>query len=248
LPKIDVLPINLIESLLVLIVTLIAALLLYVWSFGLWLIRLTTFCRAFELMNVRALSIPLSQARILQDFRDCRSDVDSRKGFLAKFYFFISLYMIVPICLFMICFSLKLAIMFPTLIAGLQLKFPTWLDYTATAVAVVLGIVLSVFSMTSVVVSANSVMKVEAASMQAIILTIKYFLQIALISGVMVFFLAIVSEPQLLTSFPPKISIDVLKSNIWSEMLENLWQGLVSIVMMPLLFAPVCELLRGKVK
>jgi hypothetical protein len=238
----------LVQSFFIMLLTFVGVLVCVVWSLGAWLMRLTTYCRAFTSFTATELSVPLSKERILTQLSAATKEVASRKMYLAKFYFFLTLLMVVPMVLCSVCFLVRLA--FFNAASGQPPLLPSYFGAAFVTTGTVLAMGLLTLSLVAVVVSAISQETAERASMQAASLTGKQFCELTLVSVLMLVLITIISSPDLLTSFSQTefMKVHLSPKEVAVFVAKSVWQAAVSVLMLPLTMSPICELLRGRVK
>jgi hypothetical protein len=238
----------LLQSFFIMLLTFVGVLVCVVWSLSAWLMRLTTYCRAFTSFTATELSVPLSKDRILTQLNEATVEVASRKMYLAKFYFFVSLLMAVPMVLCFACLFVRLA--FFNGASGQTPLLPAPIGGAFVTIATILAMGLLTLSLVAVVVSALSQETAERASMQAASLTGKQFCELTLVSVLMLVLITVISSPDLLTSFSQSgfMKVHLTPQEMAVFVAKSVWQAAVSVLMLPLTMAPICELLRGRVK
>ncbi len=239
---------NVIKAMLVLLVALGIAISAFVWSLSAWLMRLTTFCRAFEKLTSSQLLQPMSKDLMLTVFRQSAQEIEKRKVFLTKFYFVVSLYMVVPLLVFTVSFGLKMMVDYPQLLPGVTISLPSWLVTLAGLSAVISAGFLCVLSLISVVVSANSQRQAASAATEALSLSFKYCWPASALTAVMLLIFLLLSDPQAIFGYANRMQSFLSPGMLLMESGQSIWQGAVTVIMLPLMMSPFCELLRGRVK
>ena len=244
----DITPI--LQAFFISLITLVGVLVCIAWSFGVWLMRLTAYSRAFSSFSISDITQPLAKERVLAQLNEAMAEVGTRKFYLAEYYFFASLFLSVPFTVCVICI-LKLVLFNTNTLTQYNLPpSPAWVDNTATALAILFAIPSLAFTLVAIVVSAVTNQSAESASLQTASLTAKWFWQTSLVSLVVFLFLVVVSEPELILHMSKEsiINIGTFKEDLTMSVVEALWTNAASLVLLPLSMAPICELLRGRVK
>ena len=236
----------LIQSFFIMLLTFVGVLVCVVWSLSAWLMRLTTYCRAFTSFTATELSVPLSKERILAQLNEATAEVARRKMYLAKFYFFLTLLMAVPMVLCFACLFVRFSLFNAS--SGQSPLLPSYFGGAFVSIATILAMGLLTLSLVAVVVSAISQETAERASMQAASLTGKQFCELTLVSVLMLVLITVISSPDLLTSFSQMDLMHLTPKEVAVFIAKSVWQAAVSVLMLPLTMAPICELLRGRVK
>jgi hypothetical protein len=238
----------LVQAFFITLLTLVGALVCVVWSFGVWLLRLTTYCHAFSSFTNLEISTPLSKETILARLNEAAKEVASRKVYLAKFYFYVSLFMAIPLLACFVIIFVRLTLSNPAFFHPDVMLHS--IGAALTTVAVILAMALLTLSLVAVVVSAVSQQPADKAAVQSTTLTAKMFCELTLVSVFMFLLVTLISSPDILTSFDKAMLVNLSpKPNETPIFIaKSIWQAAASIMLLPLTLAPLCELLRGRVQ
>ena len=121
----------------ILLFTLAVTLILLVWGMGLWLFRVTAFCRAFLALPYAALiDRDLGTACIKDAQKTALLEISRHKAHIGKLWFFVTLSMALPLCVVMIAGIIKLF----AILSYLPIVLPSWFDPCAVSIGSILGL------------------------------------------------------------------------------------------------------------
>jgi hypothetical protein len=232
----------------ILLVTLIVVLVLLVLGFGLWLVRLSTFSHAFCALDMSSELPPLTEVRAI--IASSHAFILSRKKYLARFYFMVSMVMITPIIVWLSLFTVKGLTMSPpnsgTMVTRISL--PPFADLSLSVVLAIMGAFLVGFSFSAVVVSSCSKANANFAAWDCIKLSFRMFFPMMALVLVVVILNTVIATPQFLLHPIESISLMNTPTTLPASLCSELWEGITSVILFTLTLAPFCELLRNRLK
>lgn len=232
-------------STIIFLATIATTFILMAWSLGVWLVKVTAFARSFALLPMYSDGLDTATIKSMQ--KQAIEDSWKRKAFFAKFWFFVSLFLAIP----MACLGLMVvAKILPAMSKYGQ--FPITIDpmveIVLSCLIMLASAVLTQMSVVSLVVSAQTKKEPLDAAKSAVALSIRYFGPALFLTIVVMLINVAVSTPQVLFRLNDPTAIFMAQQNVPRLLLENVWQGLTSVVLWTFACTPVCELLRGKVE
>jgi hypothetical protein len=239
-------PVLNLNNLLIAMVTLLGSfavgIVLLIISFSKWIFVLLTFCRFW--LSLPSQSTEVIDLRVVQ--QQAITDIKNRQKSLARFWLFALLLMLLPILIFCLAVGLKLASL--SAIFGAQaIRLPGPVDFILLPLSILLGVCLTIISLMTVPVAAMSKVGATETVKQTFILSWKKFPQAAVLSVVILLLNTAIASPQLFTKYATFESYLLPSLNLPLALIEQIWQGLVSIILFPLSLIPFCELLRSSI-
>ena len=217
--------------------SLLVGLLLTCWSVGVWLFRFTAFAEA--------LLTSAAPDRML--FAQSIAKTRKRAKYLAGFWFFVSLILLVPFAPLCAFVALKIIASPDYIGAGLlPVSLPEWVTYVTTAAIVVLTAVITAYSLVALVVSSVSALPPRDAAVEALRLSARFWVPLSVITAIVLLVNFLISSPQALFGFASVAQIN--RTQLIVDIGLQVWLGLTSAVIWPFSIVPFCELLRDKVK
>lgn len=235
-----------ISAFLISLLGLIVCLVALPWALAMWIMRLTGYARAISSLPSTALAAPLTQDNIQIALTQATDAVAQRKKYLTKFFMFVTLNMALPAIIFLVAATLVI-MSTPMLMPNMATILPQWLGLVALCVATIIGFFLVGYSFIAVAVAGISDSKPHEHAWRSLVLTIKGILPISLIVLLVTAIDTFISSPQ--TFFRPMIVGPFAHQlgDLAGLSLEQIWSGIVSVVLLPLCIAPFCELIRGRI-
>jgi hypothetical protein len=217
---------------------------LMLWSVGAWLIADTAYSRAYlELPLLDAIS---AGPAIREKQRSCALEARHQKLFLAKFWFYNAVFLLVPVVILTVLSLVKTIEV--SAISGVKLFT---LSPLANAVILTLigflTIVLTQVSSVGLAVSSRTKLEPLAAAKQTMSLSWRFAWQGFLITTVVILLNIVVSSPQVLFKLNDLNSLFVLSNDIVPLLLACIWQGVSSIFLWTFSMAPICEIVRDHI-
>jgi hypothetical protein len=211
-------------------------------SFSRWLFVLLAFCRFWLCLSPEISQ--LDDRKALQ--QQVMKEIKNRQNTLARFWFLALLFMLLPMLVFIIAVGLKAASM--TAIFGAQtLKLPGPVDCALLPIIVLLGVGLTTVSLVAMPIAAMSEGSARQTIKQTLTLSWKKLPQAVLLCIVIFVLNTIIASPQIFTSYAGLETILMPSTNLALALSEQIWQGLVSIILFPLSLVPFCELLKSSI-
>jgi hypothetical protein len=215
-------------------------------SLGLWVIRMTAYVRSYMMLCVNG-NRPLSKTEIAESQRDAIAYVAERKGYIARFWGFMTLFLIGPAITCMFSAGIKAMTSRVVTSGMITLNLPLWFDITISVLAAVLFLFLTENGVVGLVVASLSQKEPLAAAKQAMALSFRLFLPACLLALAGLLFNFFLASPQMLFQLnKPEAILAFDDPRIM--LLENFWQGATSVFVWNFTMTPICELLRGKVE
>ena len=232
----------------ILLVTLILVLVLLVLGFGLWLVRLSTFSHVFCVLDMSSELPALTEVRAI--IASSHAFILARKKYLARFYFMVSMVMIIPIIVWLSLFTVKGLTMTPpnsgTMVTKISL--PPFADLSLNVVLAIMGAYLVGFSFLAVFVSSCSKANANFAAWDCIKLSFRMFFPMIALVIVVVILNTLIATPQICLHPIESICLMNTPTTLPSSLCSELWEGITSVMLFTLTLAPFCELLRNRLK
>jgi len=197
-----------------------------------WLLTITAFCRFWLLNDLSVVDKAVLGHRCDQAF----NDVSKRMPYLLKFGLASALISAMPVFICGLFFVLKLATM-SAVMGVMAITLPPGMP---TALDVMIGIMffaVLAFSLVAIPVAAVSEMPPQRAAFWSALFAVRCFPQSALIAVAVTLLSAVTDAPMAALQFAP---IDLLVTVFISQ----IWQGVISVFLIPATMVPICELLR----
>ncbi len=236
---------NVVQAMLVYIVTLLVAVPLLFWCFGAWLVRLTAFSSAFESFSRDELiAAKVQRGRVLDGQRKALEQVKRQKVFLAKFWSTLTLFLTVPCALFLIS-MLVLSCTSSAVLGPSALKLPVAAMIVTEAICLISGLALTMVSFVGISVSAVNVTEPVKLAKKAVSLSINNLGPLSVITAICLLSSVLITCPQELlpgghVATPGTFSVT------WLAVVQEIWRAVSSTVIWTITIAPICEFLRGK--
>ena len=238
------------SDLLLAIVSLLMGLILgfafMVLGFGGWLFRLAAYSIALteapSLAYVGALSKPDRKAWL----KAAIAAVEPKKVHIGGVLLWVSLYMLFPFIVVLGCTGVKMLTM-PTFMGPMALKLPGWIDFACALAALPNFLFLVVFSFVSLVVAACAALKAQKAATLAFKLSWKYFGPLSIVSVLFAALSIAVGAPSDLMQM---LTVDRVAGqyDANARILAHVWSSLIAILLYPLSFTPICDILRPQLR
>lgn len=215
---------------------------LLLFGFNSWLDRLI----ALSILVVGAPSltelVDLSKDERAKLFERAFSFAKSRKLHVGAVLLWVSLYMVIPFFMLVSCIVLKI-ITLPKFSGSAAIKLGPWVDFVSFGLGVPILLFLMVYSYVSLIVAACAIQKAQKAANLAFSYSVKYILPIGVVALVFTLLGSIAGVPNDIRQI---FMMETLfgYSNTALKIGMQFWQGAVSVIMFPLSFIPVCEILR----
>jgi hypothetical protein len=230
---------DLLASAIILLISFILGTVLLVISIAKWVFVLVAFCRFWLYLSPGSdqdVDLKPMQQRVMAEIR-------AKQKFLAEFWLIILALMLLPVLIFCASIGVKFASL-SSVFGAQALRLPAALDCVLPLVGSLSGLLLVMISLVAIPVAAMSKDGVKQAIQQTFILSFKKFPQVALLSLAILVLNTAVASPYLFTKYGGIENYLLPSANLTVALFEQIWQGLVSIVLFPLSLIPFCELLR----
>lgn len=232
---------------------LIASLVLMIWGFAGWLIRLTAFSRALLSFPREELTgCQLQFSAVVEMQANALRETELRKQFLGQFWLLIGLYMMPPLIVVCVLLTIKLAAIASLeriLPAAPLLVLPSWADVTIVVFLIVLVVYITELSFIALALSSKTSLSPQKAAMRSASLSFRFIIPGAIMSCALIVLNAIIATPQVLFVDWHQTSKLVTNfssvTNLPLQTVSDIWQGLTSVVLWTFMVAPACELIRG---
>lgn len=233
---------QLVQALLVYLVTLFIAVPLLFWCFGAWLVRLTAYAASFESFSRNEMVTEnLDKARVIAAQRKALEHTKTQKMFLAKFWSTLTIFLIVPCIVFFVS-MMVIACTSPTVLGSSALKLPDWAGILIGMFCLLSGLATTVPSFVGICISANVETDPIKEAKNTISLSVKSFLPLTIITAMSVLLSVLISSPhELLPGGQSPIS-----PLGWVSVAQEIWRAVSSTVVWTITLAPMCEYMRGK--
>lgn len=217
-----------------------------VLGFGGWLVRLS----ALSITLVRAPSLA-ALAGLTKDargtaFKSARKEVEPKKIYIGSVLLWVSAYMLLPLILVMVCTMVKMLTM-PSVMGAMALRLPAWVDYASVIAVLPNFLFLLIFSFVSLVVAACSALKPQKTAHFAFKLSWRFFWPLSIAS---VFFAVLSFALGAPSDLLQVLSVEkiVVQYDPGAKVLSQVWSSALSLVLFPLSFVPICDILRPQLR
>lgn len=236
--------IQLVQALAVYIVTLFIAVPLLFWCFGAWLVRLTAYSAALEsFTRAEMVTANLDKTRIINAQLAALEQTKTQKMFLAKFWSTLTIFLIVPCIVFFVS-MMVLACSSSSVLGSSALKLPMWASLLTYALCALSGLATTVPSFVGICISARDKSDPIKEAKNTILVSVKGFLPLTIITALSVLFGVLVSSPHEL--FQGGQSPIGTLNVTWISVAQEIWRAVSSTVVWTITLAPVCEYMRGQ--
>ncbi len=235
---------QLVQAMVVYLVTLFVAVPLLFWCLGAWLVRLTAYSAAFEsFTRDEMVTATLDKARILVAQRQALDHAKTQKVFLAKFWSTLTIFLIVPCIVFFVS-MMVLACTSSAVLGTSAFKLPMWVAVLTFSLCLLSGLVTTVVSFVGICVSANRDTDPIKEAKNTMSLSIKNFIPLTVITALSVLGSMLLSSPQELFQ-GGQSSLGSLNFT-WVSVAQEVWRAVSSTFVWTITLAPMCEFMRGK--
>ncbi len=236
--------IQLVQAMVVYIVTLFLAVPLLFWCFGGWLVRLTAFSASLESFSrSELLAGRIDNERILQTQKTALDHVKTQKLFLAKFWSTLTIFLMLP-CIVFFFSMLTLSCTSPSVLGSSALHLPPVAMALTYSVCLISGLLITVVSFAGISVSSRQNVEPVKHARRTIFLSAQNLIPLSLITTFAVFLSVLVTSPQELLE-GGNITAGALNVS-WISVAQEVWRAISSTIMWTITLAPVCEFMRGK--
>jgi hypothetical protein len=237
---------DLISDALICIVYTIAGLIMLVYGFGKWIFMLTTFCTYWHNLESDRSGDSLDRSALARRVKEAAEKVKARGKFLGKFWLHLFVVMLLPVLLLYLLAFLKVASS-PRLTGGALFSLPMAIDITLLPICLFISVVLLIVSFVSVPVAAIADQDAGRAVKLVISLARTQFPQLLLISIFVVAINIIVGSPLALARWGSFGTSFFSDEAVQLCVAQEIWQGLLSVVLLPSSLVPFCALLKNLV-
>lgn len=227
------------------VVTLLTTAGLMLWGLGLWLLRATVYARSFMELPIDA-DRPLDTQVVIASQKAAFSYVAQKKAFLAKFWFYLTLLMAVPLVLLIVGVLVQLMVT-PEVASALNFTLPPWLNITVQAVNAFLSVLLTETSLIGLAVCATTKQAPLEAAKQSLRLSWRWLAPGFALSILVLVINIVLASPQVLWQLFTHQSLFAMTADVKLMLVENFWQGLTSLVLWTFTAAPICQMLKGRI-
>jgi hypothetical protein len=236
---------DLISSAAVCLFSTLIGLVLFVVGFGRWLFVLTTFCRYWLKLEEATVSVSPDQTTLKQRLSEAVDEVKARSNFLTQFWFQLFAVMLLPVLVAYLSAAVKL-VSSRNLVGGPLFTLPSAVETTLLPIIVLLGVFIVVVSFVSVPVAAWANGSPGQAVKLVLSLTKRKLPQFVLLSAVVVVINVLLGGPLTLVRWSAWAAL-VPNETLPMYIVQEVWQGLSSIVLLPLSLVPFCLLTKDLV-
>ncbi|HEY9732704.1 MAG TPA: hypothetical protein V6C89_12375 [Drouetiella sp.] len=236
---------QLVQAMIVYVVTLIVAVPMLFWCFGAWLVRLTAFSAAFaSFSRAELIENKVQSSRVQEVQRDALDHVKRQKVFLAKFWSTLTIFLSIPCALFLIS-MLVLSCTSPAVLGTSALKLPVAAMVATDIVCLISGLSTTIVSFVGVSVSSVTDNEPVKQAKKAVALSARGILPLTVITASCLFASVLITCPQELVH-GGRVTTPGVVSVSWLSVVQEVWRAVSSTVIWTLTIAPICEFLRGK--
>lgn len=213
-----------------------------VLGFGGWLLRLA----AYSIALVEAPSLAYVGSLSKQDrttwLKTAIAAAEPKKVHIGGVLLWVTLYMLIPFIVVLGCAAVKMITM-PGFMGAMALKLPGWVDPACAVAALPNFLFLVIFSFVSLVVAACAALRAQQAASLAFKLSWKYFWPLSIVS---VFFAALSIAVGAPSDLMQMLTVDrvVGQYDPNARIVSHVWSSLIGILLYPLSFTPICDILR----
>lgn len=217
-----------------------------VLAFGGWLLRLA----AYSIALVEAPSLTYLGSLSKQDrttwLKTAIAAAEPKKVHIGGVLLWVTLYMLFPFIVVLGCTAVKMITM-PSFMGAMALKLPGWIDPACAVAALPNFLFLVIFSFVSLVVAACAALRAQQAASLAFKLSWKYFWPLSIVS---VFFAALSIAVGAPSDLMQMLTVDkvVGQYDPNARILSHVWSSLIGILLYPLSFTPICDILRPQLR
>ncbi|MBS1957484.1 MAG: hypothetical protein JST89_25075 [Cyanobacteria bacterium SZAS-4] len=235
---------QLVQAFVVYLVTMFIAVPLLFWCFGAWLVRLTAYAAVFESFSRdEMITANLDKSRVIAAQRKALEHTKTQKGFLAKFWFALTIFLIGPFVVFFVS-MMVIVCTSSALLGSSALKLPMWAIVLTGIFCLCSGLATTVPSFVGVCISANVETDPIKEAKNTIVVSVKSFLPLTIITAASVLLSVLISSPHELfqAGQAPMSTLNV----DWVSIAQEIWRAVSSTVVWTITLAPMCEYMRGK--
>lgn len=217
-----------------------------VLGFGGWLFRLA----AYSIALVEAPSLAYLGSLSKQDraalLKTAIAAAEPKKVHIGGVLLWVTLYMLFPFIIVLGCTAVKMITM-PSFMGAMALKLPGWIDPACAVAALPNFLFLVIFSFVSLVVAACAALKAQQAASLAFKLSWKYFWPLSIVS---IFFAVLSIALGAPSDLMQMLTVDkvVGQYDANARILAHVWSSLIGILLYPLSFTPICDILRPQLR
>jgi len=211
-------------------------------SFGAWLVRLSAYSVALiEAPTIASLGSLPGEAR-KSILKGALKAVEPKRIHVAAVLLWVTLYMMPPFIIFAACVIAKLITM-ESVMGKVALHLPDFVGVACYAIAIPNFFFLMNYSLVALVVAACAPLKPQKAANIAFSLSMKYFFPLSVVT---VFFTGLSMAIGAPSDLMQMMTLDSLTSNkdINLKVVSHVWQSAINILLFPLSFTPICDILR----
>lgn len=237
---------DLLLSIAVLLLGTVLGLAFMVLGFGGWLFRLA----AYSIALVKAPSLAYVGALSKDDrkawLKAAIVEVEPKKAHIGAVLLWVTIYMLFPLFIVLSCTAVKMITM-PGFMGAMALKLPGWIDVACAVAALPNFLFLLIYSFVTLVVAACASLKAQHAAHLAFKLSWKYFWPLSIVS---VFFAVLSIALGAPSDLLQMMAVDKVlgEYNPNTKIASHVWSSLVGILLFPLSFTPICDILRAQLR
>lgn len=211
-------------------------------GFGSWLMKLS----AYSIALIDAPSIgylgELAQGDRKNALKASIAAVEPKQIHIGGVLLWVTVYMLAPFLVVLICTCVKMVTM-PAVMGAMALTLPAWVDYACFVAVLPNFLFLVIFSFVSLVVAACVPIKAQKSAQLAFKLSWQFFWPLSVVCMFFVLFSFALGAPSDLVQM---LTLEkVMKEyDPNSKIIAHVWASLISILLFPLSFTPICDILR----
>jgi hypothetical protein len=220
-------------------------LLLLIFGFTRWLFVLTAFSRFWLSMSAKDLSMA-SELELRERCSRAFDEIKARGGFLTRYWLIFCLNMVVPVLVLYLLVATKMAAS-PLLVGGPLISLPPVADNVLLPVAALIAVSLLIISFLAIPIAATSDLSAGQSVKRVFSCALPLLPQAMVVTACVLIVDALVGCPIICIQKGALTGGVLENQTIALSVLHEIWQGLASIVLLPLSLVPYCELLRDNI-
>ncbi len=237
---------DLLLSIAVLLLGTVLGLAFMVLGFGGWLVRLAAYSIALVEAPSLAYVGALSKGDRKAWLKAAIAAVEPKKIHIGAVLLWVTIYMLFPLFIVLASTAVKMITM-PGVMGAMALKLPAWIDIACAVAALPNFLFLLIYSFVTLVVAACSPLKAQHAAHLAFKLSWKYFWPLSTVSIFFAVLSIVVGAPSDLMQI---MAVDKVLGEYDpnSKIMSHVWSSLIGILLFPLSFTPICDILRTQLR
>jgi len=215
---------------------------LIVWSLVLWLSRITAFTGSW--LRLPIMSEPLAMSVIRESQKEAIANLKLRKAFLTRYWLCISLFLFPMMLVVGTMFCIKIVTIKEVVGTPLITLPPIASDIMMFMMSLIM-IVATAISIVALAIAATTERTPMQAALHTLKLSAENWLPLLLVTTAVVIVDVVGGSPQVLLKLGNPDSMFTLTHTVTELIIENVWQGVSSVLLCTFTVAPVVELVRN---